>query len=92
MTQVDQKAAKFESLYIPEHLFLGDNAANVMDRNLKSRQARGDRMGTAKLSSEDVIFIRGSGITASKLAHRFGVDVKTIRRAKNGEQWRHLNG
>ncbi len=38
----------------PAHLFLGTHAENMVDRNTKGRQARGERHPHAKLTAEDV--------------------------------------
>jgi hypothetical protein len=78
----------------PEHLFLGDAAANVADRDAKGRQARGSRTHTAKLTTEDVLAIRRlyeprQG-TYRVLAELFGVSERTVRDVVNRVTWRHL--
>ena len=74
----------------PEHLFAGDNAANVADRVAKGRTASGPLNGLAKLTAKDVIeirerFVRGCPVNGTGgLAKQFGVDRSTICRVANG--------
>jgi hypothetical protein len=87
----------------PDHLFLGDNAANVADRVSKgrSRGARGERNHKAKLTIEQVREIRVAYIPApighprkgdpprsiSILAERYGVTRSTIYHIVRGWNW-----
>jgi hypothetical protein len=60
--------------------------------------ARGDgyRVGSqhplAKLSEDAVRLIRASGDTIGELARRFNVCKKTLRAARRGDTWRHVEG
>lgn len=79
----------------PEHLFLGTRQDNVDDREQKGRNrpCRGSKVGTAKLTESLVQLIRAmvqGGATYSAISRKFKVDRSTIRRAANGEQWRHV--
>ena len=74
----------------PSHLFLGDPASNAADRDTKKRQARGERCGRAKLTTELVRAIRKSQESAPALAKRYGVGRETVRLVRTGETWRHL--
>lgn len=86
----------------PDHLFLGDNAANVADRVAKRRSAvmRGSRNSRAKLTPEQVAEIRaewrpgpigrpksGRSQTA-ELAERYGVTKSSIYHAARGWTWK----
>jgi hypothetical protein len=80
----------------PGHLFLGTNTDNSFDMVAKDRQAKGEGVGTSKLTEQQVrearrlyhFRQRGSGTHA--LARRFGVSQSTIWAAINGMQWRHV--
>ena len=76
----------------PDHLFLGTNDDNVNDRNAKNRQAflRGERNGRSKLTSDDVLFIRGSSLGARELGQKFGVDERHILAIRQRTFWRHI--
>ena len=77
----------------PDHLIEGSHRDNVRDRVERGRCARGERNGRAKLAAEDVqlIYVElSAGVSASALARRFGVDVKTICAIRDGRTWRHL--
>lgn len=50
----------------------------------------GMKNSQSKLTDDAVKMIRASTESSRKLAARFGVDHKTILRAKNKELWRHI--
>lgn len=75
------------------HLMLGSNTANLIDRDRKGRQARGEGNGNAKLSADQVADIRSekaSGKASSDLAASYGVARSTINRAARGKSWSQL--
>lgn len=72
----------------PDHLFLGDHAENMRDRNGKIRHASGSRHGMSKLTDADVEAIRASDLRNPDLAERFGVSTWTISRIRNRRSWR----
>jgi hypothetical protein len=80
----------------PQHLFLGTPRDNTRDMILKGRgrnsdeAARGEANGHAKLTSEQVIEIRQSRLTAAELAQRYGVGESAIRKVRHGLNWRHV--
>lgn len=74
----------------PAHLFLGTDADNAADRTVKGRGAKGERMGRAKLTYENVASIRervAGGEMQKALAAEFGVATSTIARIVIGERW-----
>lgn len=75
----------------PDHLFLGDNAENTRDRNIKGRQARGALISTATLTPDDVRAIRASDLPHSVLAMQYGVAETTIASARKRKSWRHVD-
>ena len=77
----------------PKHLFVGTNRENMLDAKKKGRLAMGARHGCAKLTEEQVTFIRRQNYLHGlyqRLANRFNVHQSTIGRVYNGARWRHL--
>ena len=79
----------------PDHLFLGDNAANAADMTAKGRHACfvGSKHPQAILTEADVVRIR-SLITAGgkqrDIAKEFGVNHRTISMINTHQIWRHV--
>jgi len=78
----------------PDHLFLGDDAINMADRNAKNRQARGERSGGAKLTASVVQEIRSEHATGTtsyrKLASKHKVGRSTIQAIIERHSWGHV--
>jgi len=77
----------------PSHLFLGSHRANLWDswrKGVVSACTPGEGHPKAKLTEAIVRQIRADGEDAAELAKRYGVTVGTVRAARRGETWRHL--
>lgn len=77
----------------PNHLFLGTNVDNMIDRNSKGRAAAGERHGQRVLTESDVRTIRRRfrhGETQTAIAKAYGVDQTTVSRVVLGRTWRHV--
>jgi hypothetical protein len=77
----------------PAHLFLGTARTNLYDAWRKGRAlvcAPGEDHPKAKLTESVVRQIREGTEDAAALAKRHGVTVGTIRSARRGATWRHL--
>jgi len=77
----------------PEHLFLGTKKANAEDMVSKGRSPRGEARPNAKLTGDNVHFIRGlkaAGHTATDVAWLFGVSRRLISGIWSGVRWNHL--
>jgi hypothetical protein len=78
----------------PGHLFLGSAKENTADMMRKGRKPMGVASHNAKLTEEDVAFIRKNFKSRDRqfsqhaLARRFGVGQTTIRRILAGTSWR----
>lgn len=78
----------------PAHLFLGDDADNVKDRERKGRGVRvsGEAHHKAVLTKQAVGYIkrqRAAGTkTLKQLAEKYGVSVSTISAAATGRSWK----
>jgi len=80
----------------PNHLFLGTNKDNMIDKHKKSRAntPKGEKQGHAKLTKEKVIEIRNlykAGKSTRELAKAFGVCHHTIWDVANRLTWKHIN-
>lgn len=75
----------------PAHLFAGTRADNNADAKAKRRIANGARIGTAKLTDDDVARIRSryaaGGVTQRALAHEFGVTQQLISHIARRTRW-----
>lgn len=70
-----------------DHLFQGDAATNMADRDAKGRQARGTRINTCRLSAEAVVEIRArcaAGESFRAVARQFGVQKSSVSRIVRG--------
>lgn len=78
----------------PDHLFLGDAADNTADMMRKRRHnpAVGTRSGRAKLTDEDVLAIRASGLSGGEIVSLYGVSKGTASCVARGASWSHLDG
>jgi transcriptional regulator with XRE-family HTH domain len=78
----------------PDHLFLGTNKDNMIDKTAKGRQARGVRNAGAKLTDEQVLEIRqrcaARAASARKIGECFGVSGTLVRKIASGRLWKHL--
>lgn len=78
----------------PEHLFLGTNHDNVLDREAKGRNRASRNKGTknpsVKITESDVLEIRSSTMKQIELAKKFGVTFQMISRIKLNKAWKHV--
>ena len=75
----------------PDHLFLGDNTANIADRVRKNRSIRGNQVIGAKLSEASVRAIRVDDRTQQKIADDYGVSRSLVGVIKQQKRWRHVS-
>jgi len=76
----------------PAHLFVGSKTDNAIDRDSKSRQARGSRLGMSKLTEADVLVIRAahSPQTSAKLRAFFKIGATAYYAVVNRRTWQHV--
>jgi hypothetical protein len=78
----------------PAHLFLGTDKDNSDDKVSKNRQAKGEQMGQARLTTAQVQFIRSrylsGGISTRALAAEMGVGSTTVWQVVSNRTWKHL--
>ncbi len=76
------------------HLFLGDNSANMRDKESKGRGNHpvGARHGRAKLTEEQALRIYlAPKSEGAALARGFGVDGSVASAIRRGIRWKHLH-
>lgn len=73
-----------------DHLFLGDQQANMADKVSKGRQLRGGSHPMAKISEAQAIAIRCDPRKYTEIAEAYGVSVPTISDIKRARSWPHL--
>ena len=81
------------SCIAPAHLWLGGNADNMRDMNLKGRQPKGEAHGMARLTEASVINIRSraaSGESQRALACEYGAGATTIGKIVKRLTWKHI--
>ena len=80
----------------PDHLDAGTQSQNIKDafsrgrKLMPTKKARGEECGASKLMEADVLNIRESKLSFSKLAAAYGVNKSTIERIKYRKTWRHI--
>lgn len=79
----------------PRHLFAGTCDDNVQDMIMKGRAAdlKGERNGAAKLTPEQVGFIRSmKGVLSQReLGEMFGINQQSVSKIHRGQRWTHLS-
>lgn len=81
----------------PDHLYVGNQEQNMLDRSTRNRQAKGEANGGGqKLTEQDVIEIRSKWNTQrgtrQRLAEEYGVNPTMIINIVEGKRWTHLIG
>jgi hypothetical protein len=78
----------------PNHLFLGTQQDNMIDKVRKGKQIRGETHPLSKLLDEQIREIRDryskGGITHNELALEFGVCRRAIGKIINKKHWKHI--
>lgn len=77
----------------PDHLRIGTHKENMRDKVTRNRQSRthGTKAGKlAKLTEEDVIYIRQDQRPYKIIAEMYGVHPGTIGDIKRRKTWRHI--
>lgn len=74
----------------PDHLFLGTNRENMDDMVAKNRQAKGESLGTAKLTEPEARAIRNDPRSQRAIGRDYGVSHTVVGQIKSGAIWRHV--
>jgi hypothetical protein len=77
----------------PAHLFLGTQQENISDMVSKGRNAKGERMGNARLVASDIHEMRSlrkSGLSYAKVGKRVGISRSHAYAILRGFCWTHV--
>lgn len=75
----------------PHHLFVGTNAANMLDMYAKGRRdQRGAQNGCSKLTEDQAREVLASNERSGALALRYGVSRTVIKNIRARRSWKHL--
>ena len=80
----------------PDHLFLGTNADNMMDRDNKGRQANheGENSNSSKLTEAEVLEIRKiyalGRLSQIKIAKKYSVNNRQVSNIVTRKAWKHI--
>ena len=78
----------------PNHLFLGDQLANMQDMAAKGRSPIGSRHGMATMNEDVVRRIRSEyrfhRVTAAMLADRYGLTRSAVAAVVRRQTWKHI--
>lgn len=74
----------------PEHLVLGTYKDNSQDMVTRNRQAKGEQVGTSKLTEDIIKMIRSMNGTSRQIAEFFGCSKTQVLSIKNNTSWKHL--
>ena len=75
----------------PDHLFLGNQQANMADKVSKDRQSRGQGTGVAKLTEQQVVSILVDQRQHKAIAAEHGVSSSTVSEIKLRKTWKHID-
>lgn len=78
----------------PTHFFLGTQTDNNADKQAKGRQPRGERMGCAKLTADQVREMRAryaaGSISQRELAKEYGIGKSVVAQIILRRKWQHV--
>lgn len=76
----------------PKHLFLGTHLDNMVDKCAKGRQPRGEKVGRAKLTEQQVVAIRADRRAYTAIAAEYGMSSSVVGDIVRGYLWAHVPG
>lgn len=74
----------------PDHLFVGTRTDNNADKVAKGRQAKGEALNTAKVTTHDVAAIRAACSSSKEIAEQYGLSWGHINKIRGGRVWTHV--
>jgi len=75
----------------PRHLYRGDHAQNMADRQRRQRTAKGERVASSKITEADVRAIRTAPGTLAAIGARYGLSKSTVSSIKRRLSWQHVD-
>lgn len=93
-TQLNHIICHNSECWNPNHTYDGSHDQNMLDRRIAGRTARGQQVGTSKLTDDQVRAIRNrysaGGLSRKELAADYGVTPTMIGYILQGRSWRHV--
>lgn len=76
----------------PDHLWQGTHQDNMIDRDIKGRQPRGESQGSSKLTEQDILEIRDlyGHMKTKDIADKYKIGPQHVRRIGNKQAWKHI--
>ena len=76
----------------PQHLELGTQAQNILDRKSRGRNnsVRGEDSGKSKLTNKDVIEIFYSKDARKIISQKYNISISVIDKIRSKEAWKHI--
>ena len=78
----------------PDHLFLGSNYDNLLDKEAKGRgnHGKGETHSRAKLTDAQILEIRAIGLSMfqREIAEKYGISKRHVGYILNSKNWKHL--
>ena len=74
----------------PNHLYWGDAKSNALDKALDGTDCLGFGNPNAKLSFEQVLYVKSSPLSYSKIAEELGVSKSCISYIKSGRRYQDV--
>jgi hypothetical protein len=74
----------------PAHLSLGTHADNTREAMERGRLLVGTRQKAAKLTEDDVLWIRSSGLSLRAMSEILGVSISNVSRIRSRQAWKHV--
>ena len=75
----------------PDHLFLGTNKDNVLDKLNKSRHPVGSNAKNSKITEIQAISIKKDSRSNREIAKDYGISHQVVCGIKNNKYWKHAN-
>lgn len=73
-----------------EHLSIGTNEENQLDKVMKKRQAKGEKNGRSKLTEDDIRKIRKDNRSGKVIGSEYGISDVMVYSIKNLKSWKHV--
>jgi hypothetical protein len=74
----------------PDHLFVGTQIDNCLDRDNKGRTRHGEQHAYAKLTERKVRAVRADSRSQRMIAIDYGIAQMTVSDIKRGVTWKHV--